>query len=266
MLKNDLSLQITEITDTNGFNSFGILCVTEGNLTVTCESNVYNLSKNNVIFFLPDEFYYINNKWDAEYIFISFNAIGEILPELNGMAVAIEQQEMLLVKEINTLINSFDDTVSKQQIFSMLELLVLLCAKKQNITVCEDKSAVLFSKSAEILKRNINSNISVSDLADQLNISLSNLKRLFAKYTNIGVHEYYTFLKIAQAKELLRIGKIVTDTAELTGFANQAYFSAAFKRITGMTPKEYALNKATPVSKQTSHKAKSEKEMPSYLL
>ena len=89
----------------------------------------------------------------------------------------------------------------------------------------------------------IDSNVSVSDLADRLNISISNLKRLFAKYTNIGVHEYYTFLKIAQAKELLRQGKTVTDTAELTGFANQAYFSAAFKRITGKTPKEYRMLK-----------------------
>ena len=266
MIKNDLSLQINEIIDTNGFDGFGILCVTDGNLTVTCESNVYNLNKGNLIFFSPDEFYYINNKTDAEYIFISFNASGGILSNLNGLAVEITQEEMLLVKETNMLINSFDDSVSKQQIFSMLELLLLLCVKKQNISACKDKNAVLFSKAAEILKRNINSNVSVSDLADQLNISLSNLKRLFAKYTNIGVHEYYTFLKIAQAKELLRIGKTVTDTAELTGFANQAYFSAAFKRITGMTPKEYAFNKTAPTPKKTSRKVKSKKDMPSYLL
>lgn len=266
MLKNELSLQVSEITDMNSSESFGILCVTDGNLTVTYDGNVYNLNTGKAIIFSPDKFYYIDNKSDAEYIFISFFATGEILSDLNGLAIKIDEPEMLLVKEINMLINSFDNYASKQQIFAMLELLLLLCSKKETISVCEDKNAVLFSKAADILKRNINSNVSVSDLADKLNISLSNLKRLFAQYTNIGVHEYHTFLKIARAKELLRKGETVTATAESTGFANQAYFSAAFKRITGVTPKEYTPNKTTPVVRKTSHKAKSTREMPSYLL
>lgn len=266
MVKNDLSLQITAISEENSFDDFGILCVTDGNLTITCESGAYKLKKGNVTFFAPDGFYYINNKTDAEYIFISFNATGELLSDLSGLVVKITEEEMFLIQEINTLVDSFDDSVSKQQMFSMLELFLLLCLKKQSVSPCEDKNAILFSKAAEILKRNIDSNVSVSDLADRLNISVSNLKRLFAKYTNIGVHEYYTFLKIAQAKELLRQGKTVTDTAELTGFANQAYFSAAFKRITGKTPKEYAFTKTTPIQKKTPRKVKSKKDMPSYLL
>lgn len=266
MVKNDLSLQITAISEENFFDDCGILCVINGNLTVTCESGVYKLNKGNAAFFAPDEFYYINNKTDAEYIFISFNATGELLSDLSGLAVEVTEAEMLLLQEINTLVDLFDDSASKQQIFSMLELFLLLCLKKESVSSCEDKNAILFSKAVEILKRNIDSNVSVSDLADRLNISVSNLKRLFAKYTNIGVHEYYTFLKIAQAKELLSQGKTVTDTAELTGFANQAYFSAAFKRITGKTPKEYAFTKTAPVQKKTQRKVKSKKDMPSYLL
>ena len=53
-------------------------------------------------------------------------------------------------------------------------------------------------------------------------------------------------LKIEYAKELLSAGHSVTQTAALAGFANQAYFSAAFKRITGRLPKEYFGDQRAP--------------------
>ena len=98
MLKNDLSLQITAITDKNAFDDFGILCVTDGDLTVTCENGVYKLNKGDTAFFSPDEFYYINNKTNAEYIFISFDAIGELLSDLSGLVIEITEEEMLLIQ------------------------------------------------------------------------------------------------------------------------------------------------------------------------
>ena len=79
------------------------------------------------------------------------------------------------------------------------------------------------------------------------------------------MHEYYTFLKIALAKELLRQGETVTATARNTGFANQAYFSAAFKRVMGITPKEYAGNKTT-VAYSSKTTQQTNKELPNYLL
>jgi len=39
-----------------------------------------------------------------------------------------------------------------------------------------------------------------------------------------------------RAKELLRFGDSVTDTALAVGYANPAKFSAAFRRWVGMTP------------------------------
>jgi AraC-like DNA-binding protein len=148
----------------------------------------------------------------------------------------------------------------------MLELFLLLCCGKENIATSNQKNARLFTLAAEILKENIKLNISVNELADRLDISLSNLKRVFISLAGVGTHEYYNFLKIAKAKELLKQGKSVTETAELTGFANQAYFSAAFKRVTGKTPKEYSLIKPKndkPIAKKTNNK---KGDMPSYLL
>ena len=83
----------------------------------------------------------------------------------------------------------------------------------------------------------------------------------------MGVHEYLTLLKITNAKTLLKCGESVTKTAEICGFANQAYFSAAFKRVTGLSPKEYAPQKEkAPRQAQKVAAKKQEKALPSYLL
>ncbi len=272
MAVDKADLYIEEIIDTarpnNICDHWEMLCVTEGEITVTKGTAVYKLTKGNVILFAPDEFHNICKRDFAEYIFIAFKGSGEFLFEVSEKAVNITDKEMQLIENTKLLRNYTENALSIKQAYTMLELFLLLCCEKEGIKPCKDKNAVLFFEAADILIKNIDSNISVSALADELNISLSNLKRLFAKYTNIGVHEYYTFIKIAQAKELLRKGETVTATAELTGFANQAYFSAAFKRTTGITPKEYSGNKRTISNhvKSAPKKKSKQKELPSYLL
>ena len=58
----------------------------------------------------------------------------------------------------------------------------------------------------------------------------------------MGVHKYYTKLRIKTSAELLRDGDNVTDVAEKLGFGTQCYFSAVFKRETGISPTEFKRN------------------------
>jgi AraC-like DNA-binding protein len=75
------------------------------------------------------------------------------------------------------------------------------------------------------------------------------------------------------AKELLVAGRSVTQTAEEAGFANQAYFSAAFKKTVGQSPKQFSMQYAqtgAPVSPKAPKKKKQQpqnkRDLPSYLL
>jgi len=250
---------------TNGFNSnWTVICATGGRIIVTKGSEVYNLSVGDTVFIAPDEFYNICG--DAEYILLGFDGSGNSLDTLKQKAISLNEQEMQLIVATEDLINNSKALIKKEQSIKMLELLVLLCCEKENIKPYTEKNAALFTFAANILKENIKANVSVSELAERLDLSLSNLKRIFLKYSGIGVHEYYTILKIALAKELLKNGNSVTLTAELTGFANQAYFSAAFKRITGKTPKEYCANKPKEIKTAVKNKANKNADMPSYLL
>jgi len=123
----------------------------------------------------------------------------------------------------------------------LLQLLLNKCDKSNsNPTLLKNEKTRLFSKAVSIMERYVASKITVDELAQMLRVSLSGLKRIFWKYTGIGVHEYYLMLKINKAKELLLSGYSITRTAKVLQFSSQPYFSTTFKRVTGISAKTFS--------------------------
>ncbi len=78
-------------------------------------------------------------------------------------------------------------------------------------------------------------------LAELCDMSYSYFRRLFKECMKMTLTEYITERKILYAKELLvsgvyRIGEI----ADLVGFTDIYYFSRVFKKVVGMSPKQYS--------------------------
>ena len=76
-------------------------------------------------------------------------------------------------------------------------------------------------------------NISVGEIAQHLGLSESHLSHLFRKETD------YT-LSLIHISELLRDCRTkVYEVAERVGYRDITYFSATFKKVTGMSPSEF---------------------------
>lgn len=87
--------------------------------------------------------------------------------------------------------------------------------------------------------------INLSTVANHLSISPGYLSSLFKRKTNVGFVEYVTNMKIAECKSLLRCGKyMIYEVAELVGYEDASYFVKTFRKITGLTPKEYVAKHA----------------------
>ena len=82
--------------------------------------------------------------------------------------------------------------------------------------------------------------ITLTDVANHFALSPSHLSRVFHQETGFGVREYLVHYRIRLACDLLlNSGLSVTQIADQCGFSDSNYFGDAFKKATGLSPREY---------------------------
>ena len=105
-----------------------------------------------------------------------------------------------------------------------------------------DKSKYVLEAMAYISKHYNEPDISVDTVAQSLNISEGYLSHTFKKETDYTLLNYLTRYRIHKAMELLKDCRVkVYEVAEQVGYRDIAYFSATFKKYTGMSPSEYQI-------------------------
>lgn len=87
-------------------------------------------------------------------------------------------------------------------------------------------------------------NLSVSGLAEGLDVSSSYLSRFFKQQMGVGVLDYIHRYRIDLAKEIIKNDPAIKmkAVAERTGFYNAAAFIRVFKKIENVTPGQYQEN------------------------
>ena len=93
----------------------------------------------------------------------------------------------------------------------------------------------------ETLQDHIDTNISLKQLSQDLNIHPAYLSREFSKYFNdLSFGEYIRKLRIEKAIEYLNNSNYsLTKIAYLTGFSDQSHFTRIFRKYTGQNPSTY---------------------------
>jgi len=93
---------------------------------------------------------------------------------------------------------------------------------------------------AKYINEHLTENLTVFTLAEQFHVARNYFSRLFKKEMGEGCNEYITRLRIEKAKHLLGYSRLKTyEIAERVGYNDTNYFSLAFKKNTGMSPKEF---------------------------
>lgn len=96
-------------------------------------------------------------------------------------------------------------------------------------------------KAIAYLKENISEDVSLTTMADLLHVNSAYLSSLFRQETQKTFVQIRSEIKIERAKELLKERKKIYEVAQAVGFENEKYFSQAFKRITGKTPRGFQI-------------------------
>lgn len=81
--------------------------------------------------------------------------------------------------------------------------------------------------------------VSLDELSAAAGLSKYHFLRLFTKEKGITPCSYLEAIRIGNAKRLLEGGMPPVEAAFQTGFSDQSHFTNFFKRLTGLTPRQY---------------------------
>lgn len=86
----------------------------------------------------------------------------------------------------------------------------------------------------------LESNLTVENIAKHFHISTSHLSRIFREHVGITLVEYLNIRRVEESQYYLRhTTKSITAISNQFHFCNQSYFTRIFKKYAGVTPKHF---------------------------
>ncbi len=157
--------------------------------------------------------------------------------------------DFLIQKYIEGLLFYFENPslVNEDILILKFKEIILLLSQTRNATSVQVIFSQLFSPTAytfkQIFEAHLFSQLTIEDLAQQHNLSVSSFKREFAKLYNDTPANYIKAKKLEKAAELLRVSEErISDIAFDCGFNGLANFTKSFSKKYNTTPTNYRLN------------------------
>ena len=135
--------------------------------------------------------------------------------------------------------NKFENAV---EMTGRLYTTLALYLKGANHAPVQNNYHTYVQKAIEYIAANYSYPITVEDIANYVGLSRSHLFRSFETVLQQSPKEYLTNLRIKQACYLLKHSNLsITAVSGSVGFESSLYFSKAFKKAKGVSPREYKL-------------------------
>lgn len=236
--------------------TFGV--VDRGSALLNCKGQLHPIREDCVIVINPDDVHACHTDTPGGYsqrmMYLSVALLEQITYEITGRSQLLPLfkevvlQDRKMARQAKLLFQSLTTSMfTLKQETQLLSTLVALVQAHAEIPSLKhqwrntDPLAVCQVK--EYLQANYAENTSLNQLSALTHLSPFHLSRIFSHTVGLPPHLYLIQVRVSHAKKLLAQGMAIAQVAQEVGFAHQSHLNRHFKRVMGITPKQYQNSK-----------------------
>lgn len=162
--------------------------------------------------------------------------------DLPHFSVAVVSDRHLFTKllRLHRAVASGAPTIDRESfLLAVVEHLTRTHVEHRRESLQTGREDLVVRKVRDYLQDHYAEDVSLAQLAALTSRSSFHLARAFSKACGLPPHAYLESIRVQRARELLRSGAAVVDTALAVGYADQSHFTHRFRRHTGITPGQY---------------------------
>ncbi|KJY81804.1 AraC family transcriptional regulator [Vibrio galatheae] len=227
----------------------------QGRQDFFCRSAYYKSTPGCVMLFNPEDIHdgHSGVEQSLEYVMLYVHP-----KELQPLFHALGHKKETILRLNDTLI---DDPILRHQVYDMSQRLQGQSYSKieheaglfqlaQSMTrlhgslqlpTYTSRADKLLLRAKDYILANLANDISIDDIAQVANMSKFHFIRAFRECFCITPHQYVLNCRINYARRQLLAGHSATIAAVASGFADASHLNRNFKRVFGMTPKQFQL-------------------------
>ena len=234
------------VVQRSDFPYYGVELVTEGQGSLTYDTETLSLTRGNVFAYGPGIPHRIENTPPGAMRKYYLDFVGTSAEQLLTEAGLLDRKPVLVggVVELTDLWDSMgreareDSSLANRICQSLVRILLL---KVQQRRIAHGNHVPTAYRTYESVRKYMEDNYlhlsTVEQVATACDISPVYVSRLFNRYCTMGAYQFLLRLRMNHAAELLMDnGLLVREVASQLGFADAFQFSRAFKRVYGVAP------------------------------
>lgn len=211
----------------------------------------HRVAEGDVFYFMdgvPVEYYPVSGNWTSKYIMCAGSSLTKLMEYLGfSQSGVISTKRKSLYEDID---RKFDEIVSANAFGGKANHAVVSAMLYEllfSLSECIGSAGSMYSSKMKLqpLVKAINEryaeNLSLEDMAEIAGYNPTYTEKLFRAVYNISPINYLIRVRVENAQKLLcsNLSLSVKEIGALCGFNDNSYFGKVFKKVTGLTPKEY---------------------------